>query len=112
MELIITNKSPKTGRKREELVKKMTFRVALVLGLVSAAVIVGLCFYQHRKLAAKEDQKVESSDRAFPPAPMIDETEAPLPLQIDDAVAKKLNSLGYSTNVAPIKVVGGEDSNK
>lgn len=90
---------------------KMTFRVALAFGLVAMIVIVGLCTYQHRKFAAKEDQKVESSDRAFPTAPVIEETEAPLPLQIDDAVAKKLNSLGYSTNVAPIKVVGGEDKN-
>ena len=61
---------------------KMTIRVALVFGLGAMLLSIGLCVYQHRKLAVKGVQKTENGfgeSRAVP-APTIDETEAPLPL--------------------------------
>lgn len=76
----------------------MSKRIALAFGLTCAIIIAALLILLSRREAMKRGCGGNGfgESRAVP-APMIDETEAPLPLQID---TNKPATVSFKTNIS------------
>ncbi len=90
----------------------MSKRIALAFGLACAIIIAALLILHGRSNAMKQNQGGDGfgESRAVPTNKTVTVFTPAMALDgrvIEDEVAERLRIAGYSTNFAPVKVIGG-----
>lgn len=91
--------------------------ICAIINVVAAFIIVVLanigarCIMEKFSKSNKNDVEasVGEEDRAFP---SLLAASAVSNYEVDSAVAERLRTAGYSTNFAPVTVIGGESNKK